>query len=88
LEAKKAERQSWFDNDVFEIDDLRKIRVRNSRRIKTVSFSSARPDGYLKVFKINKRIHKKQIVLQLPDQVSDVQLNKQPISVGIFFKWI
>ena len=29
LEAKKAECQSWFDNDVFEIVDLRKIRVRN-----------------------------------------------------------
>ena len=29
LEAKKAERQSWFDNDVFELVDLRKIRVRN-----------------------------------------------------------
>ena len=29
LEAKKAECQSWFDNDVFELVDLRKIRVRN-----------------------------------------------------------
>ena len=29
LEAKKAECQSWFDNDVFEIVDLRKVRVRN-----------------------------------------------------------
>ena len=29
LEAKKAECQSWFDNDVCEIVDLRKIRVRN-----------------------------------------------------------
>ena len=29
LEAKKTECQSWFDNDVFEIVDLRKIRVRN-----------------------------------------------------------
>jgi len=29
LEAKKAECQSWFDNDVFELVDLRKIKVRN-----------------------------------------------------------
>ena len=29
LEAKKAECQSWFDNDVFETVGLRKIRVRN-----------------------------------------------------------
>ena len=29
LEAKKAECQSWFDNDVLEIVDLRKVRVRN-----------------------------------------------------------
>ena len=29
LGSKKAERQSWFDNDVFEIVDLRKIRVHN-----------------------------------------------------------
>ena len=29
LEAKRAECQSWFDNDVFELVDLRKIRVRN-----------------------------------------------------------
>ena len=29
LEAKKAEYQSWLDNDVFELVDMRKLKVRN-----------------------------------------------------------
>ena len=96
LEAKKAECQSWFDNDVFEIVDLRKVRVRNfvkgrwvllSRRIKMVSFSNVRQDGYLKVSRTSKKILNKQIVLQHPDQDLDVQPNKPLISVGIFIIW-
>ena len=41
-----------------------------------VSFSNVRPDGYLRVSKTNRRILNKLIVLPLPDQVLDVQLNK------------
>ena len=29
LEAKQAERKSWFDNDVFELVDMRKLKIRN-----------------------------------------------------------
>ena len=29
LEAKKAECKSWFDNDVFELVDMRKLKIRN-----------------------------------------------------------
>ena len=29
LEAKKAEYQSWLDNDVFELVDMRKLKIRN-----------------------------------------------------------
>ena len=29
LEAKQAECKSWFDNDVFELVDMRKLRIRN-----------------------------------------------------------
>ena len=39
LEAKQAEVKSWFDNDVFELVDMRKLRIRNfvtGRRVLTV----------------------------------------------------
>ena len=96
LEAKKAECQSWFDNDVFEIVDLRKIRVRNfvkGRWVLTVKkdkdgkFLNVRQDGYLRVSRTSKKILNKQIVLQHLDQDSGVQLSKPLILVGIFIIW-
>ena len=58
-----------------------------SRRIKMVSSSNVRQDGYLRVSKTNKKILNKQIVLQHPDQDSDVQPSKPLILVGIFIIW-
>ena len=58
-----------------------------SRKTKMVSSSNVRQDGYLRVSKISKKILNKQIVLQHPDQDSDVQPNKPLISVGIFIIW-
>ena len=55
LEAKQAECKSWFDNDVFELVDMRKLKIRNymllaagslqSRKIRTVISLSARHAG-------------------------------------------
>ena len=54
LEAKQAECKSWFDNDVFELVDMRKLKIRNYvagrwasqlRKITTVTSLSARPAG-------------------------------------------
>ena len=55
LEAKQAERKSWFDSDVFELVDMRKLKIRGimllddgslrSRRIRTVISLSARHVG-------------------------------------------
>ena len=53
LEAKKSERQSWFDNDVFEIADLRKIRVRNFVKGRWVLIVKKDKDG--KSLKCNAR---------------------------------
>ena len=53
LEAKKAKCQSWFDNDVFEIADLRKIRVRNFVKGRWVLIVKKDKDG--KFLKCNAR---------------------------------
>ena len=55
-EAKKAECQSWIDNEVFDLADMRKTKVRNfvagladgsspSKRIKTKTSKNVRPEG-------------------------------------------
>ena len=57
LEAKKAECQSWIDNEVFDLVDMRKTKVRNfvagladgsspSKRIKTETSKNVRRDEF------------------------------------------
>ena len=82
LDAKKAECQSWIDNEVFDLVDMRKTKVRNfvaGRWVLTVkkdkdgNFQNVRLDGSLKVFKTNRRTPSRQTALQHPVQAFDVQ---------------
>ena len=94
LEAKKAECQSWFDNDVFEIVDLRKIRVRNfvkGRWVLTVKkdkdgkFLKCNARWVVKGFQANRKILNKQS--PAASRSGFMCLNKPLISVGIFIIW-
>eukprot|EP00435_Cladocopium_sp_Y103_P076258 s26_g85.t1 len=80
LDAKKAECQSWIDNEVFDLVDMRKMKVRNfvaGRWVLTVkkdkdgNFQKCKARWVQRVFKTNKRIHNKQTALQHPEQALD-----------------
>ena len=72
LDAKRAECQSWTDNEVFDLVDMRKTKVRNFVA-GTVTSRNVRLDASLKVSKTNRRTHSKRIALQHLVQASDVQ---------------
>ena len=95
LDAKKAECQSWIDNEVFDLVDMRTTRVRNfvagrwvlTVKTKTAISKNVRPDGSLRVFKTNRRTPSKQIVQQLHEQVSDVQHSWLQTITGTYTIW-
>ena len=97
LDAKKAECQSWIDNEVFDLVDMRETRVRNFvagrwvltplRKTKTVTSRNVRQDGSSRVFKTNRRTPSKRIVQQLHEQVSDVQHSWLRTITGICTIW-
>lgn len=98
LDAKKAECQSWFDNDVFEIVDLRKIRVRNFVKARWVLTVKNDKDGKFLRCKV------RWVLKSFQDKQKDSQQTDSPaasrsgfrcatqqaaiISVGIFIVWI
>ena len=77
IEAKSAEIKSWFDNDVFDLVDIRKFKPKNfvtGRWVLTVngtgtaSSRNAKRDGCCGDFKTDKKMHNKQIALRQHDQ--------------------
>ena len=73
LEAKKAECQSWIDNEVFDLVDMRKTKARN--------FVAGR---WVLTVKISRRTHSRRIAQHHQEQASDVQPNYPLITAGTF----
>ena len=87
LEAKLKEDQSWVDNDVFELVDLRKVACKNFvrgrwvltiKRDKDGNFVKVKADGFFKDSWISKRINNKLIHRQHQGQVSVWRVSSQP----------
>ena len=88
LEAKKAVRKSWFDNDVFELVDVRKLKIRNFVAGRWVLTIKKDKDGNflkcsLRVSKIDRRIPSRPTALRPVVLVLVARRNLPRTAVGI-----
>ena len=92
IEAKSAEIKSWFDNDIFDLVDIRKFKPKNfvtGRWVLTVngtemeSSRSARHDGCFAVFKTAKKMLNRRTARRQHDQDFDFFAKMQLPMVGL-----
>ena len=72
IEAKSAEIKSWFDNDVFDLVDIRKFKPKSfvTGRLEMASSRSARQDGCFADFKTARKMLSKRIARRQQDQAA------------------
>ena len=91
MAAKKAEYDSWTDNNVFELVDMREEKVRNfvtGRWVLTIkndkngNFEKCKARWVLRGFQDRQNMINKQIHQHLPDQASAWHVRWQPYKDG------
>ena len=92
IEAKSAEIKSWFDNDVFDLVDIRKFKPRNFVTGRWVLTVKQDRDGKFQkrkarcfaVFKTARKMLNRQIALRQHAQAFDLSARMQPPMAGLF----
>lgn len=94
LEAEKAECKSWLDNEVFDLVDVRKVKVKNfvsgkwvltTKRDKDGNFVTRKARWVLKGFQDKQKRMINRLTVQQPPVVAfGVLSNLQPTRAGIF----
>ena len=87
LEAKQVEYKSWFDNDVFELVDMRKLKIRNYVAGRWVLTIKKDKDGTFLMCKARWVLKGFQDRQKDTQQTDNVQRSLQQIANGIYITW-